>query len=405
MEDGFTTLRTQSAGREHVRESKEYLWLFRGSKKEGKIVEVFSDSLVSNKDILKAISNIHGVEITIIPRILANTRIMSLKTSTSADGVAITAIIKPILGFMEVKDNYISELAVEKTVTLSPRVLIKDLCRNVMEVYNLGHVADDFQVYIRHSNSEYYLLNTFFHDMNAEIGSVAPLFKDTLTIKIFVPLKFCECIKTVKADGVYENFIKYLISRMSDKKSQLRDEIIQYVRNEAKGCPIRQLPLETLTKMDEKLTHALQLNVTSMSEIVSPTPQKDCSLSIASVPRDNSISPRGVEPDDLKLCIDDLESIIGDSLTTSSSQENHKVVRLDAKPKKRVKYDKKVELPILEKWYGSSSSYVHDFTQYAEALNTVSGRIESNRLTSKNIRSWFERKRIRDKRDQKMLMS
>uniref|UniRef100_A0A0N5C9B9 Homeobox domain-containing protein n=1 Tax=Strongyloides papillosus TaxID=174720 RepID=A0A0N5C9B9_STREA len=324
---------------------------------------------------------------------------MSLNKSTIADGVVIKAIIKPNLGFMEVKDTYISELAVERTVTLSPRVLIRDLCRSVMEVYNLGHMADDFQVYIRHPNLEFYLLNAFFNDMNAEIGSVAPLFKDALTIKIFVPLQFCECIKMVKADGVYENFIKYLISRVGGKESQLSDEIVQYVKKEAKGCPIRQLPLEILTKMDEKLTHALQSNVTSMSEVVPPTPQRNHSLSFASVPRDNSISPRGVEPDDLKLCINDLESIIGDGLTTSSSQENHAEIHLGARPKKRVKYDKKVELPILERWY-NGSSYTHDFARYAEALNIVSGRLESDRLTSKNIRTWFERKRVRDRRDQ-----
>uniref|UniRef100_A0A0N5BA02 FERM domain-containing protein n=1 Tax=Strongyloides papillosus TaxID=174720 RepID=A0A0N5BA02_STREA len=105
-----------------------------------------------------------------------------------ADGVAMKVIIKPFLGFIEVRDPHLSELPIEKTLTLDPRTLVKDLCKSVMEGYNLGHGGGDFQVFIRHLNLEFYPFRTFFHDRNASIGSVAVLLEGVLTIKILIPL-------------------------------------------------------------------------------------------------------------------------------------------------------------------------------------------------------------------------
>uniref|UniRef100_A0A0N5BEC9 Homeobox domain-containing protein n=1 Tax=Strongyloides papillosus TaxID=174720 RepID=A0A0N5BEC9_STREA len=328
---------------------------------------------------------------------------MSSNNSTMAGEVTIKVIIRPSLGFMDARDPHLSQLAIAENVTLNPKILIKDLCKSVMEGYNLGHVANDFQVLVQHSNLEYYPLSTFFHDMNAKIGSVASRFEDILTIKIFVPLKFCEDIRMVKVEGVYKNIIKYLLSRVDDKEGQLPDSIIQYIRYEAEGYTIKQLPLETLSKMYEGLAHALKSDVTSMSLNVALTPDRDNTLNFASVPRDDSISPRGVDSDTLKQCIDALDIIIGDGSPLSSSQENHDEVELGARSKKRVKYSKEIELPILERWYGSSCN--HDYGRYAEALNTISGRTGLDRLTPGNICSWFRRRRARDRRDQKMLMS
>uniref|UniRef100_A0A0N5CHN4 DEK_C domain-containing protein n=1 Tax=Strongyloides papillosus TaxID=174720 RepID=A0A0N5CHN4_STREA len=130
---------------------------------------------------------------------------MSPNNSTMADGIAIKVILKPILGLMDANDPQLSKLEIEKTITRNPRTLVKDLCKSVMEEYNLGNVGDDdFQVFVRHPNLEYNPFRTFFHDMNSPIGSVALLLEDTLTIKILISLKFCECIKMVKVDEVYE---------------------------------------------------------------------------------------------------------------------------------------------------------------------------------------------------------
>uniref|UniRef100_A0A0N5C1E3 WS_DGAT_C domain-containing protein n=1 Tax=Strongyloides papillosus TaxID=174720 RepID=A0A0N5C1E3_STREA len=162
---------------------------------------------------------------------------MSSNGSTIAGGVAIKVIFKPILGLMDARD---------------PRFMQKCYGR-----VQHRHMGDDFQVFVRHPNLEYYPIRTFSHDTNVSIGSVALLLEDILTIKIVIPLNlFYDCNpSTIIPDVVYERFIEYLISRLGDNKSQVSDPIIQYVKNEVEGRSIRQLPLETLSKMDKELTH------------------------------------------------------------------------------------------------------------------------------------------------------
>uniref|UniRef100_A0A0N5CAW1 Homeobox domain-containing protein n=1 Tax=Strongyloides papillosus TaxID=174720 RepID=A0A0N5CAW1_STREA len=272
---------------------------------------------------------------------------MSSSNTTMADGVAIKVIIKPVLGLMDASDQNSSELAIEKTLTLNPMTLVKDLCKSVMEGCNLGHLGDDFEAFIRHSNLEFYSFRTFFHDMNAPIGSVAVLFEDILTIKIFIPKNlFCECYNTMTINGMYESFIKYMISELSDNRNQ--------------------------------------------------------SLNFGSVPIDSSNSSGSVGSDVFKDCIGALDSIIGDGSGTTSSQESQEEVQLSGRPKKRTKYNKEIELPILELLY--TKSHTHDFEQYACGLNILSGRTGSDRLTPGNISSWFKRRRARDRRNQRLSM-
>uniref|UniRef100_A0A0N5BGA1 Uncharacterized protein n=1 Tax=Strongyloides papillosus TaxID=174720 RepID=A0A0N5BGA1_STREA len=146
-------------------------------------------------------------------------------------------------------------------------------------------------------------------------------------------------------NGVYEKFIKYMISRLGNNN-------IQSVKNEMEGRSLRQLPLETLPKMDEELTHALQWNVTSMSRSVSQTPERNQSLNFASVPRDSSSSLGSVGSDAFKDCIEALNLIIGDISTKTSPQENNDEVQIGGgRPKKGVKFNKEIEPPILELLY------------------------------------------------------
>uniref|UniRef100_A0A0N5C369 MAGE domain-containing protein n=1 Tax=Strongyloides papillosus TaxID=174720 RepID=A0A0N5C369_STREA len=301
---------------------------------------------------------------------------MSSNSSTMASGVAIKVIIKPILGLMDASHPQLSKLEIEKTITRNPTTLVKDLCKSVMEEYNLGHLSDDFEVFVRYPNSEYYPLGTFLHDRNASIGSVAVLLEGILTIKILVPLNlFYDCNpNTMTPDVVYEKFIKYMISRLGNNNSQVPDPIIQYVRNEMEGRSFEQLPLETLFKMDRELTHARQWNITSMSRNLSQAPER--SLNFASDPKDISSSSGGVGSDVFQECIAVLDSIIDGGSSTTSSHKGRKEVQQGGRPKERIIYDKEIGLSMLKGSY--KSSYACDFGRYAEALDDISARIGKN---------------------------
>uniref|UniRef100_A0A0K0F5B4 SAWADEE domain-containing protein n=1 Tax=Strongyloides venezuelensis TaxID=75913 RepID=A0A0K0F5B4_STRVS len=210
-------------------------------------------------------------------------------------------------------------------------------------------------VFIQHLNQEFYPLCSYFPNMNLEIGSFCHLLEGSLTVKILVPVESFDFIEMTKADRVYESFTKYSFSIMGDDKSQLTNPVIQYVTNVVKCCSIKKLPIETLTQVDEKLPHALQSSVRSMSGDVAPLPDKDNNLNLSSVARDTIVPPATI-------------------------------IR-----KRREMRFKEEEVAFLKDWYelvggARPGDYLQEII--VDALNSISGYSESNKIAGKNVFNW-----------------
>uniref|UniRef100_A0A0N5BPK4 Homeobox domain-containing protein n=1 Tax=Strongyloides papillosus TaxID=174720 RepID=A0A0N5BPK4_STREA len=302
---------------------------------------------------------------------------MSSSNSNMANEVVIKVIIKPNISFTDVSDSYLSQLKIEKTLSLDGKTLVNDLCKEIVEKCCLGHLVGHHQVFFQHSNLEYYPLHSYFPNMNAEIGSFCHLLEGILTVKILVPVESFGFIKMAKVDRVYDSLIKYLLSKMGDETSQSRDPLIQYITNVVKGCPIRQLPLETLIKVDEKLTHALQSSVRSMSEGVPQLPNKDNSLNLSSVPG-NSIDNGGSS-------IPSLNEVDREEVPPGTI----------AKRRREIKF-REEEVAFLEDWYELVEGARPDncvLQVIADALNSISSRSEPNKIAGKNVFNWWKRRR------------
>uniref|UniRef100_A0A0N5BRR3 Homeobox domain-containing protein n=1 Tax=Strongyloides papillosus TaxID=174720 RepID=A0A0N5BRR3_STREA len=308
------------------------------------------------------------------------------------DEITIKLIIRPNLNISDAGDPHLSQLKIEKTVSLNPKTLVKDVCRKVMEEYYLGNLVDDFQVFVQHSNLEYYHLSSFFPSMDAEIGSVGRLFGDRLTIKILIPVKSCGFIRMAIVDRVYENSIEYLLSKTGDVKSELQDTIIQYLIND---CSIRYLPLETLLQMDEEITRALQPDVRSMSGDAVPPEDKDDSLKYAVVV--------GIAHEELGINIDDLQICSSGNSTLSPSKVNREEVPPSTRANRRraIKY-KEEEVAFLEDWYDTLGGTPPDdciLQELSNVLNAISGRSEPNKIAGRNVFNWWKRKRTRERKE------
>uniref|UniRef100_A0A0K0G136 Homeobox domain-containing protein n=1 Tax=Strongyloides venezuelensis TaxID=75913 RepID=A0A0K0G136_STRVS len=302
---------------------------------------------------------------------------MSSSNLNMTDEVALKVIIKPNISFTDVSDQYLSQLKIEKTLSLDGKTVVNDLCKEVVEKCCLEHLVDHLQVFIRHPNQEFYPLCSYFPNMNAKIGSFCHLLEGSMTIKILVPVESFDFIEMTKADRVYESFIKYLLSKMGDNKSQSTDPVIQFVTNVVKCCPIRQLPLETLIQVDEKLTHALQSNVRSMSGDVAPPPDKDNNLNLSSVARDTICSG-------------------GNSSLSSYKVHPKKVPPVTIVRKHKEMKFKEEEVAFLEDWYELVGGARPDdcvLKIIVDALNSISGRSEPNKIASKNVFNWWKRRR------------
>uniref|UniRef100_A0A0K0FNF3 Homeobox domain-containing protein n=1 Tax=Strongyloides venezuelensis TaxID=75913 RepID=A0A0K0FNF3_STRVS len=332
---------------------------------------------------------------------------MSSNNANVMDEVDINVIIRPNLSVLEASDPHLSQLKIEKTISLDTKTLVRDLCRKVVEEYYLENLVDDLQVYVKHPNLEYYHLSSFFPSMNGEIGYVSRLFGKKLTIKILVPVKSCGFIKMAIADRVYENSVQYLLSKTDDVKSQLPDINIQYLANEVNGRSIRYLPLKTLLQMDEEITHALQSRVKSISRDGTPPLNKDDSINFPSLPRDSIDSYVGTAHEELGINIDELLVISGGSSTPSPSKEAHEKVPPSMRTNRRraIRY-KEEEVAFLEDWYESLGGTSPDdcvLQDLAYALNAISGRSEPNKIADRNIFNWWKRRRTRERKEYRLI--
>uniref|UniRef100_A0A0N5B7M6 Homeobox domain-containing protein n=1 Tax=Strongyloides papillosus TaxID=174720 RepID=A0A0N5B7M6_STREA len=107
------------------------------------------------------------------------------------------------------------------------------------------------------------------------------------------------------------------------------------------------------------------------------------------------------------------EEIISSPQTTSSlSSTNSNEVQLlpstsnlldsTFKTRRKIKFDPKKEVPILENWYKTikypKSDQLKDFADY---LNSISNRSLDDRITLENLKYWFSYRRVKEKKGRK----
>uniref|UniRef100_A0A0K0FSD9 NAM-associated domain-containing protein n=1 Tax=Strongyloides venezuelensis TaxID=75913 RepID=A0A0K0FSD9_STRVS len=155
------------------------------------------------------------------------------------------------------KDSRLAELVNETTIILNSNILIKDLCKSIMDRYDLGHVADNFQVYVRHLDSEYYPWKTYFGDNNGQISNPT----------------------------------------------------IQVTKNEFEGHSSRGLPFDSLLNMDE-IARARHWNNTSTSRRILQVPEMGLTRNLASGPQQNRTSHDHLGSNAFKDHVEALDSII-----------------------------------------------------------------------------------------------
>uniref|UniRef100_A0A0N5BTI8 Homeobox domain-containing protein n=1 Tax=Strongyloides papillosus TaxID=174720 RepID=A0A0N5BTI8_STREA len=316
------------------------------------------------------------------------------------DAIIVKVTIRPSLDIIGGRASNPFHEKIEE-MALDPKILMKDLCRKIMEKMGLEDLADQSQAFIQHSNMEYYPLNIAYPDMNVKIGSACPLVNQKLTVEILVPLRFEDLIKAKEIDIIYRNLFQYLLLKIPDIENQIPDV---YFKDEGKGYPsMRYFPLNTLLQMNEEITNAIKLHIGSMSRSPTPTSNGDDNSNLLPAPRMTSISSEiDVRHNDVvgsgidNNNVGELSVFNGDNSTSQASQGNHEGVSPGTGSKKcrAIRFDKDTELPILERWYKSLEGKTppdSDFQKYASALNILSMRSEPNRLTSDNIIGWYKR--------------
>uniref|UniRef100_A0A0K0EZF2 Homeobox domain-containing protein n=1 Tax=Strongyloides venezuelensis TaxID=75913 RepID=A0A0K0EZF2_STRVS len=320
------------------------------------------------------------------------------------DVLIIKVIIRPSLDIIGGSILNLSHISIEKKIALDPKILIKDLCRKIMEKMDLGDLADQSQAFIQHSNMEYYPLKSLCPNINTEIGSVSTLFNQKLAVEILVPLRFKDIIKLQEIDVIYRNLFQYLLLKVPEIEDHIPDAVDKYFNDEGKGNPsLREVSLKTLLRINEEIIHAIKLYIGSMDEIPTPTPGEGRDSGISSISCE--VDVRNHDSVDSGKDSNGGETPVLDDGNSNpmESQGNQEEVPSDTKPNKSraVRFNKDTELPILENWYKILRGMPPvdcDFQNYASALNIISMRKDPNMITPDNISNWYKRKRQNERR-------
>uniref|UniRef100_A0A0N5BTI9 Homeobox domain-containing protein n=1 Tax=Strongyloides papillosus TaxID=174720 RepID=A0A0N5BTI9_STREA len=295
-------------------------------------------------------------------------------------------------------------------MALDPKILMKDLCRKIMEKMDLGDLADQSQAFIQHSNMEYYPLNLLCPNINTEIRSVSTLLNHKLAVEILVPLRFEDFIKLQEIDIIYRNLFQYLLLKIPEVEDHIPDAVNKYINDEGKeNSSLREVSLKTLLRINEEIIHAIKSHIGSMDEIPTPTSDGSHDSNLLSSPRMPSISSEAdVHHHDAvgsgtDSNVGETPVLDGGNSNPGESQGNHEGVLPGTGSKKcrAIRFDKDTELPILEQWYKSLEGKTpsdSDFQKYASALNIIGMRKDPNMLTSDNISSWYKRRKQNERR-------
>uniref|UniRef100_A0A0N5BTI7 Uncharacterized protein n=1 Tax=Strongyloides papillosus TaxID=174720 RepID=A0A0N5BTI7_STREA len=330
------------------------------------------------------------------------------------DITIVKVIVKPSVSIISENDANLSQLAIEKYVALDSRIFVKDLCRKIMEKIGLQDLVNQSHAFIQHSNLEYYPLNSFIPDMNVDIGSISPLLKNKLTVKLLVPLKSDDFVKMEEVNILCRNLLQYLFLKIPEIGNHIPDVIYQYIKDEGRNChSIRQFPLETLIQMNEE-------NIGSINRSNTFTSNAGQNSSLFSTPRmySNSFDCKtryhGVMFSEMGNSLGNLQEFSGGNSYPGLFQVNHDRLSSGNRPdaNRSIIYNKDVELPILQQWYkslGGSPPTNSDLQNHAFALNILSSRSDPNKLTADDILDWYKKRqacegRQMDKKEEQFII-
>uniref|UniRef100_A0A0K0EMX9 Homeobox domain-containing protein n=1 Tax=Strongyloides stercoralis TaxID=6248 RepID=A0A0K0EMX9_STRER len=334
--------------------------------------------------------------------------------------INIKVVVKPILKVQNSDDNFLFEAEVEKIVTISSGTLIKNVLSEIMKKIGLDHLIPNSQVYIQFPGPKYFTFESFFPNLDVNIGVVKSLFGDALIVKIS-PLGDAKDFSEIDMKKtVCCNLLQLLLKKYPFIKDYIENPLIHDIiesLNLSSGTKSSYQSIYQLNQMIEEEIKSLnnnesKLNLSLTSSIVDihklPTPPLTMNDLSYSEERKISISPQ--IPEDKTPSSEDSELLLKTFLQNIPQQESiiknifNRPIKQQYYSRCRVSFDPIKETPLLERWYQTTKTpSFFQLQQYASHLNELSSRATTSKITSHNIKIWFKNRRAKDNRVSKLL--
>ncbi|CEF62202.1 Homeobox domain and Homeodomain-like-containing protein [Strongyloides ratti] len=337
-----------------------------------------------------------------------------------SQNISIKVIIKPVLKIQNSNDTFLFEAEMDKIVVINSSTLIKNVRSEIMDKIGLHHLTSNSQVYIQFPGPKYFTFESFFPNLDVNIGVVKNLFGDALTVRISPigdPKDFSE-VEMKKT--ICCNLLQLLLKKYPFIKEYIENPLIHEIIESVNLSSDIKLSYQSILQLNQMIEEEIksfkpnenELNLFLANNIIDihnlPTPPLTINDMICKEENDTSKSSEISK--DNSSSDEKNDSLLKNFFQTIPHQENM-IKNIFNPPTKqhyysrcRVSFDPVKETPLLERWYQTTKTpSFFQLQQYASHLNELSSRTTNAKITSHNIKIWFKNRRAKDNRVSKLL--
>uniref|UniRef100_A0A0K0F374 Homeobox domain-containing protein n=1 Tax=Strongyloides venezuelensis TaxID=75913 RepID=A0A0K0F374_STRVS len=318
--------------------------------------------------------------------------------------IPIKVIVKRVINVQNSSDSFAFEAENERIVFINPGTLIKDVCREIMNKIGLDHLINNSQAYIQFPGPRYFTFESFFTNLDANIGIVKSLFGEALVVRISSIGDAKDFSDLDMKKSVCSNLIQLLLKKYPSMTQYIENPDVLDIINSLNTTSDIKIPYQTIFNINRGLED--ELISTNLNEIRPSSYFRNSEQPPTPSSLTGDLNPQKPKEE----LSPDNGSIIKTILQNISSQQGYMKSILTPGSRQhyysrcRVSFDPTKETPILEKWYEENKTPTSfQLQHYANHLNEMSNRTPNARITSHNVKIWFKNRRAKENRVSKLL--
>uniref|UniRef100_A0A0K0FNF4 Homeobox domain-containing protein n=1 Tax=Strongyloides venezuelensis TaxID=75913 RepID=A0A0K0FNF4_STRVS len=340
--------------------------------------------------------------------------------------ISVNLIIEPILGNHYPPNATVFRENIQMTVTINSSTMIKDVCSVLLHRVGLGHLVQTSEAFIKCPRNNCFTSLFCLSNPMLSVGTLETSNCEYLTIKISVKGHVQDFSGLEGRNSIYRNLLHLILKKYPFIGNSETNLVVKDIINRIENYSILFLKHTSILSINDTLERELYFASRNEQQVYAPLHLLNNNYSVDNSPSIGSIDSNienNLEPGitsapsiqslttPVTLEFEDISSPVHISIDEIPTDVNFNKERLPMAstskilskhtPKKhtRIKFDSKIEKPVLEEWFKTVKIPTNDQLQeFAYHLNKISNRPSENKITIHNVRNWFSYRRVKEKR-------
>uniref|UniRef100_A0A0K0FL59 Homeobox domain-containing protein n=1 Tax=Strongyloides venezuelensis TaxID=75913 RepID=A0A0K0FL59_STRVS len=293
-------------------------------------------------------------------------------------------------------------------MNLNPGTLIRNIPQVIMNKIGLEYLASCSEAYIQVPPSNSFVNRSSFPDKNINIGTIKAWMNCHPTIKIIITSESKGSVKPESMNTINYNPHQFLINNYTISQNDLMNPFIKSFFdgvNNFLAVPLQYSNLLSLNEITEKVLQNYkirELEATDYMRMFNNDQAAEDNGNLLQLCSNNSTLSSLIN----KEIISFLQTTSGTPYTNINEVQllpfTNNLLDSTFKTRRKIKFDTKKEIPILENWYKTIKYPKSDqLKEFAGYLNYTSNRSLDSRITLENLKYWFSYRRVKEKKNRK----